>query len=173
MNSKARDLLVEAAALVLQGAGGGLHITSLNKALFYADLHALVQTGRPITSTAYIALPAGPVIAKYQQRLVSALEEAGLAEQDVTDDSSKPMYLTGNPTRKLVAEEHVGILRSAGEWARSKTATQLSDYSHDNPGWMVAYENGLKAGRPALAINLRIAIQQLVDDDPWMSTADD
>src|SRR5438105_3859545 len=162
-------VLVEAAALVLEGAGGTLFVTSLNKALFYADLQAIIETGKPITGTTYVALPAGPVVAKYRQRLVAALEEAGLAEQDDTGDVGKPLYLIAQPVRKLVTEEHARILRDAAAWAKAQSASQLSDYSHDNPGWKAAWDAGLGAKAHAQPINLRIAVQQLLDDDPWMN----
>jgi uncharacterized phage-associated protein len=173
MFGSGRDLLVEAAALVLEGAGGWLYVTSLNKALFYADVRALLQTGKTITDTTYVALPAGPVVAQYKRRVVAALEAAGLAEQDDTDGSSKPLYLIGAPVRKRISEEQATILRRVGEWAKSKTATWLCEYSHENPGWTVAYETGLKAKLPAKLINLRIAMQQLVDEDDWMSGPDE
>ena len=44
--------MVEAAAALLEGAGGSLPITSLNKALFYLDLHCLLTSGSTVTSRA-------------------------------------------------------------------------------------------------------------------------
>jgi len=44
--SKEREstALVEAAAALLEGAGGSLPITSLNKAVFYLDLESLLKS---------------------------------------------------------------------------------------------------------------------------------
>jgi hypothetical protein len=173
MEAGAKDLLVEAAALLLEAAKGSLFITSLNKGLFYADLRAMLTTGSAITGTTYLALPAGPVIARYQRRVIGALADAGLAEQDDTDAKGKPLYLIGKPERKLVSAEHAKIIQRAADWAKARSTSALSKYSHKNPGWTAAYEAGLKAGRSAQPINMRIAMQQIMDDDPWMSEEPD
>jgi hypothetical protein len=144
MSVRASSALVEAAALLLEAAGGDLFVTSLNKGLFYADLDALLHTGEAITGASYIALPAGPVVAKYQTRLVRALEDAGLAEQDDSEGTGKPLYLVNKPTRQAISDEHLGILCRVAAWAKGMTAKALSDYSHENPG-------GSLRGRPGLA----------------------
>jgi hypothetical protein len=173
MDSKKPDerhkRLVEAAALMLKAAGGTLNVTPLNKALFYLDLWSLLETGSAATQTTYIALKQGPVVAKYPERLVAALEKAGLAIQSDEEDGSKPLSLVSEPPgpRHLTTEQ-VKLLEQIARWAKERGATWLSDFSHKNVGWTVAWENGLGMGRAALPINLQLAMQQLADEDAWL-----
>lgn len=168
------EILVETAARLLEAAGGSMLITTLNKALFYLDLHALREAGAPITGTTYLALPAGPVVAKYQKRLIAALEDAGLAEQDISDDdASKPVCLVSAPGTAHLDATQLAMVARIGRWAAQKTATELSDISHWNDGWKLAWESGLGAKKPARPINLRIAMQQILDVDPWVDVPPD
>jgi uncharacterized phage-associated protein len=160
---------VEAAAAILSGAGGTLPITSLNKAMFYADLCALLEHGETITGTTYLALKAGPVVAKYDSRVVGALERAGLAQQDESEDGfTKPVSLVAEPTMTLLTETEIQIARRIAEWASRKSPKQLSDFSHENLGWMLAWDAGLGSKNPAKPIDMLIAMQQLGEADDWL-----
>jgi hypothetical protein len=166
--------LVEAAAALLEGAGGSLPITSLNKALFYLDLHFLLEAGRTVTNATYLALPAGPVVAKYERRIIRALEEAEIAQQDEADDGvTKPVCLTSLPKASVLNARQWDVAHRLGAWAGKRTPGWLSDFSHQNMGWRLAWDRGLGAKRPAEKIDLRIAVQQLVDDDGWLEKAPD
>jgi hypothetical protein len=163
--------IVEAASLILKAAGGSLNITALNKALFYLDLWSLLETGVLATEATYIALEQGPVVAKYPQRLVAALEKAGLAIQSDEDDGSKPLSLIHEPPApKYLTSQQLGLVDRTAKWAKGKGASWLSDFSHQNAGWKAAWENGLKARRPAQPINLQLAMQQLAGDDAWLES---
>lgn len=167
--SEQRQRLLEAAVAVLQAVPGRkLNAVVLNKALFYLDLIALRDLGHPITGSAYVALQNGPVVAKYKKRLIQALKDEGLAEQ-LDAGPAKPIRLktapetfafVGDRERELVAEIAQGVGRF--------TSTRASDFSHDNPGWQMAQETGKMRGHPA-PIDMFIAMQQVLDDDPWLS----
>lgn len=164
-----RNALVEAAAKLLEAAGGRMPITSLNKALFYLDLFALRDLGASVTGQTYIALPAGPVVAKYEKRLVDALEDAGLAQQDASEDSgAKPVCLVAVAPTQLLSEPQLQLVRKVAAWASIRTPTALSNFSHLNDGWKSAWAQGLGARKPALPINMSIGMQQIVDADPWL-----
>ncbi len=177
MGKQDSELLVETAAHILEAAGGSLPITTLNKALFYLDLWALRDNGATITSTTYLALPAGPVVARYDKRLIAALEDAGLAQQDTSDDenTTKPVCLLATPRTTLLTAEQRAMIQQIGRWASEHSARELSEKSHRNDGWRLAWDTGLGAKKPAQPINLRIAMQQILDIDPWVATppADD
>lgn len=161
--------LLEAATWLLSSAGGELPITSLNKALFYLDLSALAEGGETITGATYLALPAGPVVAKYDRRIVQALEDAGLAQQDVADDGvTKPVCLLQEPKRHHLTEAQLAIAAQIGRWAKRESARSLSEYSHKNIGWKLAWHAGLGQAHPAQKVDLRIAMQQVMDRDPWL-----
>ncbi len=168
MPSEHNERLLEAAAVLLQEAGGSLPITSLNKALFYLDLEVLLHKGETLTQVTYLALPAGPVVAKYTTKLVAALDDAGLAEQDDRGDGSKPVYLTGEPPQRFVVGPVRAVASRIATWAKRKPASALSRFSHLNEGWKIAFTGGLGARKPAQKINMRIAMQQLIDRDPWL-----
>jgi hypothetical protein len=162
---EAPSALLEAAALLLEGAGGSLLTTSLNKALFYLDLHALLDTGATATGETYVALRAGPVVEGYRERLIGELERCRIAMQDDDNPSYMPVILRHpiKPTR--LGQDLLALARTVGRWAASKQAIELSDFSHENPAWQLAWDRGNGQGS---SIDLRLAIQQLADADPWL-----
>jgi len=167
-------VMIEAAAALLEGAGGSLPITSLNKALFYLDLLWLLTHGRTITESTYLGLPAGPVVAKYDKRVIAALEDAGVAQQDESEDGlTKPVCLTLVPQYAVLTPEQRQAASRIGRWAASRTPSTLSDYSHGNDGWKLAWDQGLGARLPAQKIDLRIALQQLTHTDDWLTEEPD
>jgi hypothetical protein len=172
------ERLVEAAMAVLQATPDQeLKIVLLNKALFYLDLVALRDTGETVTHATYVALKQGPVVAKYPERLVPALEKRGLALQG-QDGDAKPVRVT-----KVLSEFQylVGELRDVAEAIGKKvaglTSAQASNFSHDNPGWQVAYSTGLGAGSRVKTIDMTLAMQQLddapADRDSWLDANPD
>jgi uncharacterized phage-associated protein len=168
---EADSSLLEAAAVLLEHAGGQLLTTNLNKALFYFDLHCLLETGKRATDAIYVALRHGPVVESYSTKLIDALEKVNIAMHDDEDPNYKPIVLLHPVEVRRLNETQVALAKHVAEWAKSKTATQLSDYSHDNLGWKAAFER--IEGTP---INLHLAMQQLADADPWLDeslTADE
>ncbi len=166
-----RERLIEvAAALLADSAGQRMQTTNLNKALFYVDLACLRDFGETLTKNSYVALEEGPVIAKYQQRLVKALEDAGFAEQGI-DGRSKPIVLHCRPSKRYVTTATAESIGRVAKWCSEKSAKEISDISHLNPGWINSYEEGLggDGGGMPLPINLSFAMQQIMDDDPWLA----
>jgi hypothetical protein len=167
-----RSRLLEAASQVLAAAPDQrLNTVNLNKALFFLDLAALRDLGETITGNAYIALHWGPVIAKYRERLITALEEEGIAEQeDEGDTLSKPIRLRRAIDRKFIPEGFLYTLERVVAWVSSQSAVGISDHSHENPGWEHAYRTGLgseKDRRPK-SIDMNLALQQFAERDPWL-----
>jgi Protein of unknown function (DUF4065) len=170
--------LMEASMALLQGAPDGqLKIVALNKGLFYLDLIALRDLGRTITEERYVALPQGPVVAEYHSKIVRSLSSAGLATQ-LEIGKAKPLRVT-SPLSEFtcLAPSDVELANSISRLFAPRTSTLLSNFSHDNPGWILAYKDFV-AGRPAPEINMRIAMQQVAwedddDDDRWMSSQPD
>lgn len=163
---EASSPLLESAGVVLEHAAKRtLLTTSLNKALFYLDLHALMVTGTTVTKVPFVALKAGPVVESYNERLIRPLESAGIAMQDDDDPRYKPVILTGAVKIVHLSDQHVKLARTAATWASKLNATELSLFSHDNPGWIAAWADGDGIGR---RINMRLAMQQILDEDPWL-----
>ena len=170
MNPQERsDRLIEAACAILNVVPNHrLNIVVLNKALFYLDLVSLRDQARPVTHNAYIAIQQGPVVAKYPQRLVEQLETRGWGKQLSEWDGSKPIQLEKIPEHFHYLDADVLALASAvASSLATRSSRQVSDFSHENPGWLLAWNDYRRTGKPA-AIDMRIAMQQLIEDDPWM-----
>lgn len=168
-DKKSERLIEVATALLAESTGRRMQITNLNKALFYVDLACRRDLGETLTQNSYLALQEGPVIAKYPQRLVKTLEDVGFAKQQV-DGQSKPIVLCGEPPVRYVTADAADLIGRVAKWCSEKTAKEISVFSHQNPGWVKAYEEGLGVGGSVLPINLSLAMQQIMDDDPWLAT---
>jgi Protein of unknown function (DUF4065) len=137
--------LVEASMALLQASPEGqLNIVVLNKGLFYLDLMALRDLGRTITGACYVALPQGPVVDNYQQRIVRALESAGMAEQ-LEVGRAKPIRVKA-PIEdfKHLSESEVVLASGLSKKIASMTSTTMSDFSHKNEGWILARTNAVE-----------------------------
>ncbi|MEO6594917.1 MAG: type II toxin-antitoxin system antitoxin SocA domain-containing protein [Planctomycetota bacterium] len=155
-------------AILQATADRQLGITVMNKALFYADLCGLRDTGHLITQSGYIALPQGPVVNHYERALVRDLDRLGLAEQ-TTDGWEKPLVVRCELDRyEALSKEEVGIAQLVARKIHRKTAAWVSDYSHENDGWIRAFRQGTGSG-----IDMIIALQQIMENDPWLDTAED
>jgi uncharacterized phage-associated protein len=166
-----QERLLEATVALLESAPGHrMQITNLNKALFYLDLAALRDTGKTITGNRYLALDQGPVLDGYKDNLIPALTSAKLARQDV-EGMSQPVVLTKSLESYRYLDDHLrGLALRVAEKIATETASSVSDLSHKNPGWIMAYEQGQKQGLPPVAINMLIAMQQVVERDKWLDT---
>lgn len=173
--AKGNALLAAAVEILRAAPGHALKTVLLNKALFYLDLCALRDTGQAVTDSAYIALEHGPVVARYDKRLVRALRDEGLAEQLETADAlEKPIRLTADASMDTRLNPYVR--RKAVEVARYfalLSSKRASEISHRNPGWQLAYAAGAKQGGAPKAIDMRIALQEIVDADPWLDEGPD
>lgn len=170
-DSKQKRLLEAAAAILDFTPEKRLNIVVLNKALFYLDLASLRDFGSPISQNTFIALKQGPVVAKYPQRLVKALMEEGIANQASLGDA-KPIILQKPPQNiDFIDSDSKQLVQEIALWFSNKTSSEVSDFAHQNPGWEIAYQEGLAISQPAKPINLYIAMQQIIDHDPWMDAS--
>jgi len=155
-------------AILQATPAGQLGITVMNKALFYADLCALRDLGATITRSGYIALPQGPVLNHYERSLVQKLDRLGLAEQ-TTDGWEKPLVARNKVDPfELLSTEEVGIAQLVARKIHGKSAAWVSEFSHENDAWISAFRAGT-----GTSINMVIALQQVIEDDPWMTACDD
>ena len=161
--------LIEAASAVLHAAPNrSLNVVVLNKVLFYLDLAALRDRGDTITHNAYVAIQNGPVVAKYPQRLIKILEERGIARQISQWNGSKPIVLETCPKHfEFLDSDAMITVADVTNFFADATSKIASDFSHMNSGWKLAWDRYLCEGKPA-AVNMRIAMQQIVESDPWM-----
>jgi hypothetical protein len=163
------DRLIEAASAILNVVPNQrLNIVVLNKSLFYLDLVSLRDHARPVTYNSYIAIQQGPVVAKYPQRLVGQLESRRIGKQISEWDGSKPIQLEQFPEHfRYLDADALALAAAVASNFALLSSRQASDYSHDNPGWRLAWNDYRRSGKPA-AIDMRVAMQQVIEDDPWM-----
>lgn len=163
--------LMEAAMAVLQATPDHqLKIVVLNKALFYLDLLALRDLGRMVTGQTYVALPNGPVVDSYKRTVVAALSEANLAEQIKGEGNSKPIRVVkALDVFSQIDASDLHLAQQVGASFTPFTSLAVSSFSHHNPGWIVARQKYVE-GAPAPVIDMRLALQQLCDDedDAWL-----
>ena len=159
--------LMEATMAVLQATPERqLKIVVLNKALFYLDLMVLRDFGNVITDQEYVALPQGPVVNEYKTALIGALTRSKLVEQLQLDgDKAKPIRVVKPLDRfECLNASELRLAEKVGASFSTLTSMAVSAFSHANPGWMMAHRNFVE-GRPAPKINMRLALQQLCDDE--------
>jgi Protein of unknown function (DUF4065) len=164
-----RVRLIEAAAALLDAAPRRrLNTVSLNKGLFYLDLASLRDFGETFTNNTYIALPQGPVVAKYPARLIKPLQEEGIAEQK-SEGLANPVLLLKLPRFAWITSDVRKIAQNVARWCSDKSSVEVSEFSHRNPGWLIAREDEAQANGKKQVIDMYIAMQQILDDDPWLS----
>lgn len=166
--SEKHERLLEAASLLLSFAPNQtMKSVILNKALFYLDLAALRDLGRTISGNVYIALHQGPVVAKYDSRLMGALKNDGIAT--VTGKGDAILVTLTNPAApQHLRNEDRALAEKVADYFSQRSSAEASEYSHKNPGWRLAYRGGHEAGNRPNPIDLQIAMQQIVDSDPWL-----
>ncbi len=69
---------------------------------------------------------------------------------------------------------HLDTILRVTEHFSKLTSEAAYDYSHLNPGWSIAWQDSgawQSAGKSGklFPINMMIALQQIVEDDPWTS----
>lgn len=165
-----RERLIEAAVALLEASPGHrMQITNLNKALFYLDLAALRDSGQTLTGNVYVALEHGPILHGYKEALIQELEQRGLVHQDV-DGLGKPVVLDGDLRSYRYLDDHWrAVAAKIADFVVSRSAKEISKLSHENAGWSVAWRQGGARGRSPAPIDMFIAMQQLLDADPWLT----
>lgn len=131
--------------------------TKLNKLLFYADFKFFKEFGTSITGLRYARIQHGPVPDKYQTIYAILIDELEVL------DSKEVTY---NAVEDVIGEEYVTVqdidfdlfdvreLRVLSEIAEkfdTWTAKKISDYSHEEEGWLatehtkyISYEHAEK-----------------------------
>ena len=115
-------------------------VTRLNKVLFWADFEHFRRTGRAITGGNYIKLDNGPVLEQFDG-IVDGLRARGALRVD--ELSSGPFTLKQPvalrpPSPELFTPEELRLIDEIIDANRGKTATDVSDLSHEFVGWQVA-----------------------------------
>ena len=114
----------------------------LNKVLYYSDFAAYRQLGQPITGATYRKFFEGPApveLPDVRRELIdsgdASLEErpyfTGVQQRLVIGDRRKPDL-------ELFGPGELEIVDSVIDFFEGKTAREVSDFSHREPGWVIA-----------------------------------
>ena len=171
-DEKSIRLIEAASALLAASRNKRLNAVPLNKALFYLDLASLRDCGEAFTRNSYIALDNGPVVAKYQDRLIKPLKKSGIATQEA-DGDARPIKLLELPGFTKLTPKIQELAVKVSRWCSGRTSRELSDYSHQNLGWIIARRKALEAKGQKQVIDMHIAMQQIIDSDPWVNEPND
>lgn len=113
----------------------------LNKVLYYADFAAFRSLHRPITGASYRRLREGPAPREFLD-VRRELIDSGDASVEYRD------YFTGRQHRLVISEarepdlqrfsnDEIALVDSIIRFFHGKTAREVSDFSHQEPGWVL------------------------------------
>ena len=141
-----QDRFVELMAFIARGSidDPTFGAVKLNKILYYADFSAYRMFGQPLTGATYFKLQEGPAPREMLQAR-DMLIDTGAAHIE-----QRP-YFTGIQQRLVIDEDDCGagesfsenernLIAMIMEFFRGKTAREVSDYSHREPGWELAHD---------------------------------
>ena len=131
----------------------------LNKILYYADFAAYRIEGQPITGATYRKLSEGPA----PREMINARDE--LIESGRLRIEHRPYFTRiqkrlvleegQGANRELFSQNERNIVDEVVDFFYGKSAREVSDYSHREPGWRVAeghgehsYETAWLSGEP-------------------------
>lgn len=115
-------------------------LTKLNKLAWIADFAAYGMTGKPITGVEYQKLKNGPA-ARRMLPIMEKLKIENSAAEQVRDYYGKPqkrLIPLREPDLKAFSGEQIALVDDVIKRFRGKSATEMSDGSHEFMGWIVA-----------------------------------
>ncbi len=113
--------------------------TRLYKELFLADFWAYRELGRPITGETYVHRQHGPA-PKHFQSIQADLVRRGklrVVAVDVGGHTQKRPRAVSKPDTGLFSEPELDIIERAANELAGLSAKEVSDWSHERPGWKV------------------------------------
>ncbi len=137
---KLGELILYASGQLLDDPTGGA--TKVNKVLFYAEFSHIRAHGVPITGVSYQKLPQGPAprqLIPVRERLIAD----GAARLQVDQYFGKPLHrlvpLRG-PRVDALSQQELSTVDQVITALWGKTASQVSEMSHQELGWIMVEE---------------------------------
>jgi len=130
----------EAAAYLLESAGGSMDLLVLLKLLYLADRHALIERGMPITGDRMVAMKKGPVLARIYDatkgKYVEMPSWSRFVSRPMPDDPAKKVRLLNKPTsdsrlsnyERAVLKDIHGQYGHVDKWELSELTHELPEY---------------------------------------------
>jgi hypothetical protein len=137
---KLGELILHASGQLLDDPTGGA--TKVNKVLFYAEFSHIRTHGVPITGVRYQKLRQGPAprqLVPVRERLIAD----GAARLQVDQHFGKPLHrlvpLRG-PRADTLSQQELSSVDQVVTALWGKTASQVSEMSHQELGWIMVEE---------------------------------
>ena len=115
--------------------------TKLAKLLYFADFEAYRELGKPITGAIYVRRPNGPMPHEFRpvrEKLVSD-RLAALRTEPLGDDIARERLIALQPADiSAFSGEEISIVDKVIRTLWESTAAEVSDLSHQAPGWQFA-----------------------------------
>lgn len=111
--------------------------TKLNKILYFAEISHLRRTGQPITGSEYQKQPHGPTLRRMPP-IIRDLEDHGAAkeiEEDYYGYARRKLVALREPDLSEITAEEVASVLDMVRQFWGKSAKEVSDISHEDPGW--------------------------------------
>lgn len=112
--------------------------TKLNKLLFYSDFRHFKEYTLSITGSRYAHIPFGPAPDEYRL-YYPVLERQGIIrieEIEYTDFTGDKIISQIKPDLNIFSESELRILASVKEFFKNYNVRMISDYSHQEKGYM-------------------------------------
>jgi len=119
---------------------GPFGATKLNKLLFFSDFVAYRKFGKSITGHRYQRLKKGPA-PRALLPICNQMEAEGtiaFAERDYHGYTQKQIFARRDANLQEFSADEIALVTELIEEYWGKTATQLSDLSHEFRGWQLA-----------------------------------
>lgn len=114
----------------------------LNKILYYADFSAYLELRRPITGAVYRKLSEGPAPKQFVEAREALIDAGRVLLEERTYFGyvqKRPVVQPGcGADSTLFSERELRIVDEVIDFFRGKSAREVSDYSHREPGWIMA-----------------------------------
>jgi uncharacterized phage-associated protein len=131
------DKATQAAARLLQLAGGKLNHMKLVKLLYLADRQALLQFGRPITFDWYVSMQHGPVLSFTLDKINDSQPPDGTSywHRFISERRDHEVELLDTVPRDQLSPAEEQLLDAVWSEFGKMTQWELRDYSHSLPEW--------------------------------------
>lgn len=115
----------------------------LNKILYYADFRAYRELGHSVSDASYQKLDEGPAPRELVPIRRAMIQEGliGLEAKPIFNHVQHRMVVLNNPYQGVLEAVEVAIADDIVAQLHGRTAREVSDLSHTEPGWLLAEFN--------------------------------
>ena len=116
----------------------------LNKVLYYADFGSYRISGKPITGAKYRKLREGPAPVEFRELdKLPESEDAIIDERVYFTGLQKRLVCRRDPNLELFKREELDLVLEVIDYFWGKTAREVSDFSHREPGWELSEDGAV------------------------------